>query len=53
MDKQNEFTVEELEGEHTAELPGRDLMAALSILGIPLVGLSDVTVNIAGPRFLA
>ncbi len=53
MEKQKEFTVEELESQHAAELPGRDLMAALSVLGIPLLGISDVTVNISGPRFLA
>ncbi len=53
MNKQNELTIEELESQHTAELPGRQLMAALTVLGLPLVGISDVAVNISGPRFLA
>ena len=47
------FTVEELEGQHIAELPGRDLLAALTVLGLPLAGVSGVDANISGPRFLA
>ncbi len=53
MEKHDEFTVEELESQHAAELPGRQLMATVSVLGLPLVGVSDVAVNISGPRFLA
>lgn len=48
-----EYSVEDLENQHSAELPSRDLMAALTIFGLPLVGVSDVGANITGPRFLA
>lgn len=48
-----DFTIEDLESQHTAELPRRDLLAALTILGFPVVGVSDVGVDISGPRFLA
>ena len=49
-----DFSVEELESQHAAELPGRHLMAALTVLGLPLVGVSgvDVNVNTAGPNWL-
>ena len=49
-----DFSVEELESQHAAELPGRHLMAALTILGLPLVGVSgvDVNINTAGPNWL-
>ena len=50
---QGGFTVEELESQHTAELPGRDLLAALTVFGLPLAGVSGVDANISGPRFLA
>lgn len=48
------FTIEELESQRAAELPARDLMIALTLLGIPLVGVSDVAVNIntSGPNWL-
>lgn len=52
---QNEdFTVEELDSQHTAELPGRQLLAGLSLLGIPLIGVDGVNVNIdtRGPNWL-
>lgn len=50
-----EFSVEELEQEHASELPGRDLLVNISLLGIPLMGITDVTalVNTAGPSWLA
>lgn len=48
------FTVEELDGQHTAELPARDLMIALTVFGLPLIGISDVSANVstAGPSWL-
>jgi hypothetical protein len=50
-----EIAVEELDQEQASELPGRDLLMTISLLGIPLLGVSDVTVsaNTAGPRWLA
>lgn len=49
----DEFTVEELEGQHTAELPGRDLMLGISLLFIPIASVSGVSVDVSGPHFLA
>lgn len=48
------FTLEELEHQHIAELPRRDLLASISILGLPLLTVSDVSANIntAGPGYL-
>jgi hypothetical protein len=48
------FTMEELDRQHTAELPRRDLLVAITVLGLPLVGVSDVAVNVntAGPNWL-
>jgi len=50
-----EISVEELEHEHAAELPRRDLLINISVLGIPVMGISDVTalVNTIGPNWLA
>jgi hypothetical protein len=50
-----EMSVEELAEEHAAELPGRDLLINVSLLGIPLMGITDVTalVNTIGPNWLA
>jgi hypothetical protein len=50
-----EISVEELEQEHASELPGRDLLINLSLLGIPLLGISDLSalLNTAGPNWLA
>lgn len=50
----NDFSMAELESQHAAELPRRQLLAAVTVLGIPLVGVSDVGVNIdtAGPNWL-
>ena len=54
MDNMNtDFTLDDLENQHTAELPSRDLLAALTIFGLPLIGVSDVGADISGPRFLA
>ena len=49
-----ELTVAELDGQHTAELPRRDLLIGVSLLGIPLAGVSDVSVNVdtQGPNWL-
>ena len=48
------FTVQELERQHTAELPSRDLLVAVTLFGLPLVGVSDVAVNVdtSGPNWL-
>lgn len=48
------FTLEELERQHISELPRRDLMVGISILGLPLLGISDVAANIdtTGPGYL-
>lgn len=54
MDNVNsDFSSEDLERQHSTQLPSRDLLAALTIFGLPLVGVSDVGANISGPRFLA
>ncbi len=52
--RSNDLTVEELEGQHAAELPGRDLLIGLSLLGIPLAGVDGVTINVntTGPNWL-
>lgn len=49
-----EFTLAELDSQHTAELPRRDLLIGVSLLGIPLAGVSDVAVNVdtSGPNWL-
>ncbi len=48
------LSMEELERQHTAELPARELMIGISVLGIPLAGLDGLTANIdtAGPNWL-
>ncbi|MEW6153383.1 MAG: hypothetical protein AB1673_05240 [Actinomycetota bacterium] len=48
------MTIEELEGQHASELPDRDLLIGLSLLGIPLLGLDGVNVNVdtSGPNWL-
>lgn len=43
----SEFTCDELEQQHTAELPNRDLLLALTVLGIPLVGVTGINVSIS------
>ena len=45
----DDFSLDELEAQHTAELPGRQLMAGLS-LGLPILGLGGFEVYVAaGP----
>lgn len=48
------ITLEELEHQHIAELPRRDLLAGISLLGLPLLTISDVSANIntTGPGYL-
>ena len=48
------LTLEELGAQGAVELPGRHLMATVSVLGLPLVGVSDVGVNVdtTGPGWL-
>jgi hypothetical protein len=49
-----EVTVEELEDQHAAELPGRDLLLSISVLGLPLVSADPLSVNVdtSGPGWL-
>ena len=49
-----DFTLEELDSQHTAELPARDLLIGVSLLGTPLAGVDGVTVNVdtSGPNWL-
>ncbi|HUR23623.1 MAG TPA: hypothetical protein VMZ73_07105 [Acidimicrobiales bacterium] len=48
----DDFTLEELEAQHTAELPGRQLMTGLA-LGLPLLGIGGIEVYVeAGPAEL-
>jgi hypothetical protein len=50
----SQFTLEDLDGQHTAELPARDLLIGVSLLGIPLAGVDGVAVNVdtSGPNWL-
>ena len=50
----SDYTLEDLQGQHTAELPARDLMIGVSVLGLPLATVSDVsvTLNTTGPNWL-
>ena len=54
QDRNGGLSLEELEGQHACALPPRDLLIALTLLGIPLAGLEGVTVNVntSGPRWL-
>ncbi len=48
----DDFSLEELEAQHTAELPGRQLMAGLA-LGLPFLGVGGVELYVgAGPAEL-
>lgn len=49
-----DLTVEELNSQHAVELPPRDLMIGVSLLGLPLVGLDGLAVNVntSGPNWL-
>lgn len=48
------FSAAELDSQHAAEFPRRDLLVGVSLLGLPLAGVSDVAVNVdtAGPNWL-
>ena len=48
------FTIDELESQHAAVLPSRDLLIGISVLGIPLAGVDGVSVNVdtSGPNWL-
>ena len=50
----NEFSAMELDAQHAAELPRRDLLIGVTLLGLPLAGVSDVSVNVdtRGPGWL-
>lgn len=50
----DELGFEDLEREQAVELPKRRLMATVSVLGFPLVGVSDVGANAdtSGPGWL-
>ncbi len=54
MNEMCELTWDELDGQHASELPDRDLLLNVSLLGIPLLGLDGLTINIntAGPNWL-
>lgn len=49
-----EVTLEELENQEAVELPNRDLLGGVSLLGIPLIGLDGVNINVdtRGPGWL-
>lgn len=49
------LSVEELDREQATELPGRDLLLGVSILGLPLASLDGLSVNVdtSGPNWLA
>jgi hypothetical protein len=45
----DDFSIEELDAQHTAELPSRQLMTGLAI-GLPLLGIGGVELYVgAGP----
>lgn len=45
--EKNDFSVEELDSQHCAELPERDLLIAVTLLGIPVVGVTGINVSIS------
>jgi hypothetical protein len=49
-----DLSVQELEAQHAAELPARELMIGVSILGLPLVGVDGLSANVdtSGPNWL-
>lgn len=46
------LSTDELEGQHTAQLPARDLMIAVSVLGIPTVGVDGLAANVNTSNWL-
>ena len=42
----SKFTLAQLDKQHTADLPERDLLIGASALGIPLTGADGVSVNV-------
>ena len=54
MTNDAEIPVAELDRQQAIELPGRDLLIGVSLLGIPLAGLDGVSVNVntSGPNWL-
>lgn len=50
----SDFGLADLEGQLAAELPSRDLLLGVSLLGLPLVGLDGLNANIdtSGPNWL-
>ncbi len=48
------LSIDELDAQHTAELPDRSLLIGVSLLGIPLAGVDGVAVNVdtSGPNWL-
>ena len=49
-----DLSLDELQSQRAAELPARDLLVGISVLGIPLAGLDGVSVNVntSGPNWL-
>lgn len=49
-----DLNIEELQTQHAVELPARELMIGVSLLGLPLVGLDGLAVNVdtSGPNWL-
>ncbi len=41
-----ELSLEEMEEQHAVELPPRDLMIAVTVLGIPIVGVHGVQLSL-------
>ena len=44
---QDDFSVDELAQQHGAELPERDLLLGVSLLGIPLLNVSGLDIKIS------
>jgi hypothetical protein len=44
---EDDFTLEELEREHAAELPGRDLLLTISVLGIPIASIDGLNITLS------
>lgn len=41
------LTWDELEVQHAAELPDRELLITVSLLGIPIIGVTGINVSIS------